>query len=246
MAAEPDGRQARWARHNRQRRREILDAACRVIEDAGPGAEFRVQQIADQAGLNRTVVYRHFTDRADLDRAIRGHILDDFTESLIPTVSLEGTVHEIIHRIISTYVDYVVAHPALHAFALLDSAGPFEQGIDRISATVAEVLEMAIGLLGAELDEAESALVDPLAYGLAGAVFGAVRRWVSREPRRPSARRMAELLSLSVWNLLDGHARRLGLEIDPNSPLVELLADPDEATPDLARPAGGSAEDGTP
>ena len=82
---------------------------------------------------------------------------------------------------------------------------------------------MAANHLGAELDDAEKALVDPLAHGLVGAVFGTVRRWVSREPREPTDRLLVDLLSQSVWNLLDGHARRLGLSIDPDSPLVDLL-----------------------
>ena len=65
-----DGRQARWDKHNQQRRLSILDAALEVLEAEPPGADFHVQQIAAHAGLNRTVVYRHFTDRADLDASI--------------------------------------------------------------------------------------------------------------------------------------------------------------------------------
>lgn len=221
-----DGRQVRWDKHNEQRRAQILDAALAVIGSGEPGDEFHVQQIAASAGLNRTVVYRHFDDRADLDRAIRARILDDLTAGLIPEVTLDGTVNQIIRRIIASYVDWVVEHPAAHAFASLDLSGPLEQGTDQIARAVTEILELAISLLGAELDEAEQALVDPLAHGLVGAVFGAVRRWVSRDPRAPTANALSELLSQSVWNLLDGHARRLGLTIDPDVPLLELLPGP--------------------
>lgn len=218
-----DGRQARWDKHNEQRRAQILDAALEVIAAGEPGDEFHVQQIAASAGLNRTVVYRHFDDRADLDRAIRARILDDLTAGLIPEVSLDGTVNQIIRRIIASYVDWVVEHPAAHAFASQDLSGPLEQGTDQIASAVTEILQLAIALLGAELDEAEQALVDPLAHGLVGAVFGAVRRWVARDVRAPEARALVDLLSQSVWNLLDGHARRLGLTIDPDVPLLELL-----------------------
>lgn len=224
-----DGRQARWDKHNEERRAQILDAALAVIGEGAPGEEFHVAQIATRAGLNRTVVYRHFDDRADLDRAIRGHILDDLTEGLIPEVSLDGTVHEIIRRIIASYVDWVVDHPAAHAFAAQDLSGPLEQGTDRIATAVTDILQLAIALLGADLDDDERALVDPLGHGLVGAVFGAVRRWVSREPREPESKVIVELLAQSVWNLLDGHARRLGLSIDPDLPLAELLPGPGAA-----------------
>ncbi len=71
----PDGRQARWDKHNQARRQAILDAALAVVEAGAPGAEFHVQQIADRAGLSRTVVYRHFADRADLDQAVQTEML---------------------------------------------------------------------------------------------------------------------------------------------------------------------------
>ncbi len=219
-----DGRQARWDKHNQQRRLSILDAALRVIETAPTGADFHVQQIAEQAGLNRTVVYRHFHDRADLDVAIRAHIIARLQAELTPAVSLEGTVHEIILRIISTYVDWTVAHPALHHFAVQESHGPFQQGIDQIAAMLSDLLDLVISLLGAELDEHEKALVDPLAHGLVGAVFGTVRRWMVRDVREPSAARLSELLTISVYDLLEGYARRLGVVLDPDLQLSEVFS----------------------
>lgn len=223
----PDGRQARWDKHNRVRRQVILDAALTVIEAGEPGADVHVQQIAEQAGLARTVVYRHFADRADLDRAIQAAILEDLSALLLPEVSLDGTINEIIERIVSTYVTWVVAHPALHRFAEQETSGPMEHGIRQIAAVLTEVLETAVEMLRVELGPDERAALDPLAHGLVGAVLGAVRRWASREQRAPSARTLSALLSESVWHILDGHARRLGLELDPDLPIEELLVIPD-------------------
>ncbi len=226
VGARVDGRQARWDRHNEQRRQQILDAAIAVVEAAEPGAEFHVQQIADEAGLNRTVVYRHFSDRADLDRAIQAEILVHVTALLVPQVSLDGTVNEIIHRIISTYVDWAVEHPALHRLAEYDSTGgpgPLQNGIHQVAGVLVEILETAVTMLDVQLDDGEKAAIDPLAYALVGAVFGAVRRWASREQREPSAAQLSDILSRSVWHLLDGHARRLGLDLDPDLPIEELF-----------------------
>ena len=222
-----DGRQARWDKHNQQRRLSILDAALEVIESEPIGTEFHVQQIAASAGLNRTVVYRHFVDRADLDAAIRTHIIESLTGQLAPVVSLDGTVNEIILRIISTYVDWTVEHQSLHAFAVQEVNGPFQQGVDQIATMLSDLISLAIVLLGAELDETESALVDPMAHGLVGAVFGTVRRWLAREVREPSAARLSELLAMSIWNLLDGHVRRLGVVLDPDLPLADVFTQAD-------------------
>lgn len=225
----PDGRQARWDKHNQARRQVILDAALAVVEAGEPGAEFHVQQIADRAGLSRTVVYRHFADRSDLERALQTEVLEGLTAHLLPGLTLDGTVREIIGRIVSSYVDWAVAHPALHRLAeqaQAGTAGPLEEGINRIATVLVDLLETAIPLLGVELDEEEAAAIDPLAYGLVGAVFGAVRRWVGRTPRSPSAAALSTLLTHSVWHLIDGHARQLGLVLDPDVPVEELLARP--------------------
>ncbi len=218
-----DGRQARWAQHNQQRRLQILDAATAVLAAHPPGAEFHVQQIAERAGLNRTVIYRHFADRADLDDAIRQHVTEHLTSVLTPAVTLEGSINEVIGRLITTYVDWTETHEALHAFAVQQAGGPFQRGIDQIARSLTELLELVLTLLGAELDDDEQALVDPLAHGLVGAVVGAVRRWAAREPQEPSAERLTDLLTRSVWNLLDGHLREIGLHIDPDLPLTDLF-----------------------
>ncbi|MEJ7832772.1 MAG: hypothetical protein WKF79_07655 [Nocardioides sp.] len=149
------------------------------------------------------------------------------TGRLLPTVSLDGTVNEIIGRIVSTYVSWAVAHPALHRFADQQTSGPMEHGILQIATVLTEILGTAVEMLDVELGPDELAALDPLAHGLVGAVFGAVRRWISREERQPSARTLSVLLSDSVWHILDGHARRLGLDIDPDVPIEELLGIPD-------------------
>jgi AcrR family transcriptional regulator len=227
-AKSPDGRQARWNKHNLERRQVILDAAIAVVEASEPGAEIHVQQIAERAGLNRSVVYRHFTDRADLDHAILVEIVEGVMERLLPALTLDGTVPEIIHRMVFAYVDWAAGHPELHR--LVDHAsigGALEQGLDRVASVIVEVLETALDMLGVELDEDDAAAIDPLAYALVGAAFSSVRRWVSREPRRPDTAEFASLLSDSVWLILNGHAARLGVEIDPDLPIEELLNIPD-------------------
>lgn len=237
--ARPDGRQLRWDRHNQERRQQIIDGAIAVVEAGEPGTEFHVQQIAERAGMSRTVVYRHFSDRADLDRALQVEILDDLWAQLLPAVTLDGTIPEIIERIVSTYVGWAVAHPALHRLAEQDSfgagAGPLQQGIERIAAQVVELITTAVEILGLEMSDDEQAAIDPLVFGLVGAVFSAVRRWVSKPERTPAAPALVKLVTESVWHILNGHARGLGLELDPDQPVEDLLAsamqDPVEVTP---------------
>jgi AcrR family transcriptional regulator len=225
----PDGRQLRWDKHNQARRQTILDAAIAVLEETRPGEDIHVQQIAQRAGLSRTVVYRHFTDRADLDQGVQTAILEMLAGELLPGVTLAGTIDEIILRIVGTYVRWTVAHPSLHRFAEHDVPGTsgssaLEVAVVQIAAQVEELISIGAEQLGAPLSDDDAAALDPLVFGLVGAVFSATRRWLARDERRPEPEMFVRLVSDSVWHIIDGHARRLGIELDPHVS-VEALFD---------------------
>lgn len=227
----PDGRQARWARHNQERRQQIIAAAVAVIAEREPGAELHVQQIAQRAGVNRTVVYRYFEDRADLDLAIQRAIVARLWEQLLPAVTLDGTVPQIIDRIVGTYVGWAVGHPALHHVVDHDyGSGALEQALDEIAREIGGIVSFAIAAFGGTLDFDEAEL-DPLMHGLVGAVFGSVRRWLNRPQRALSAERLQTTVSQSVWFVLDGHARAAGVTLDPGLTVTELLAARSDLSP---------------
>lgn len=226
----PDGRQARWARHNRERRQVIIDAAIEVIGTSARGDEVHVQQIADQAGLSRTVVYRHFGDRADLDRAVQADIVDLIRGELIPALSLEGTPVEIIRRIIAAYVGFAVEHPGLHRFVERplpqeESAGSaLDAAVSQIATQIEQLITLAVDTLDVELEEAATQALDPLVFGLVGAAFNAVRRWLGRPVVEPEQEVFVDLLTEATWLQIAGMARVRGLDLDPDVPLEQLLA----------------------
>lgn len=228
MSVKPtDGRQVRWERHNVERRAAILAAAIEVIEAAPSGDELHVAQIAERAGIGRTVVYRHFTDRAELDREIRSSILNDVWAHLLPVLTLEGTIPQIVERAVAAYVGWADAHPALHHVAVTSEPGggnPLDEGVAVIANRVVELIETALGILRLDLSDDDRAAIDPLVHGFVGAVFGVVRRWLARPVREPGAKILVELTTASVWFQLQGHARALGLELRADQPIEELLA----------------------
>src|SRR5262245_42654891 len=148
MAGKTDGRQLRWRSHNQARRQHILDAALAVLADSEPGAEVHVQQIADRAGLSRTVVYRHFADRADLDAAVQGLALELLRAELVPALSFEGTPVEIIRRIVSAYVGWASENPSLHEFAQHDppgrGVGQMERGIQLLAGRIEDLINTGV------------------------------------------------------------------------------------------------------
>lgn len=223
-----DGRQARWARHNLARREHILDAALEALEEAGPGGEVRVQQVAEAAGLSRTVVYRHFADRADLDGAVRARIVEQVRGEVVPVLSLDGTPLDIVRRIVTAYVGWAVAHPGLHRFAEQEppagGSSQMEAAVEQIARQVEDLISTAVQVLGVRLDEEDRQALDPLVFGLVGAVFTAVRRWMRRPVREPAAPAFVERLSEALFHQIAGLAAGRGVVLERDVPVERLLA----------------------
>jgi AcrR family transcriptional regulator len=227
-ATVPDGRDERWAVHREERRAQILDAAIAVIERSGEGEEIHVRQIAQEAGLGRAVVYRHFSDKADLDRAVQRRILEMLMDRLMPEFELSGSIEQIIGRIVHAYVTWADQHPALHRIGAAESQdaerlGDVMQTTKQIGDLITSLVTAGATLLAVELSAEDRQLLEPLVFGIVGQAVGTVRFWLARETRQPSVDVLAVHLSRSVWFQIDGHARDRGVVLDPAASLDELI-----------------------
>lgn len=220
-----DGRAVRWKRHNDDRRKRIVDAAIGLIET--DGVNVSLQAIGQAAGLSRSVVYRHFADRRELDLAIQADILDGLWAKLFPAMELTGSIRQIITRTVGVYVTWALEHPLLHQVADVDTApngtGPLQQGLDRIAERIKELILTAFELGGVEVSEIDKKAVDPLIYGLIGMVFGAVRRWVHLGEGIPDAEHLTSVVTEAILAMLGTRTAAYGLSIDYDQPLEELL-----------------------
>lgn len=227
-ASASDGRDERWAAHREERRAQILDAAIAVIERTPEGEEIHVRQIAQEAGLGRAVLYRHFADKADLDRAVQRRILQMLMDTLVPEFELSGTIDQIITRIVSAYVSWADAHPALHRIGAAESQDSDRlddvmQTTKQIGDLIAMLVTAGANLLEVELTDDDRQVLDPLVFGIVGQAVGTVRFWLARDSRVPSVEVLAAHLARSVWFQIDGHARDRGVVIDPATSLDDLI-----------------------
>ncbi len=218
-----DGRQLRWADHNEERRLHVLEAAIALIEEQPLGSELRVQQIAERAGLVRTVVYRLFSNRADLNRAVQVHIVGMIRERLDSTMVLSGSIEQIVHGVVGGYVDWVAEHPHLHEMAqraLGDGEpGELDRVVDKLGSDISNLFQAGASLLGQELNEEQLNTLDLLTVGLIGQVRGSVNQWVRRPERTLTPRALTAMLSRWIWYQIDGQAREIGVELDPTVPV---------------------------
>lgn len=223
----PDGRQVRWRQHNRERRQRILDAAVTVLERHESGEEIHVQEIATEAGLSRTVVYRHFQDRSDLDLAVQREICDRLRSALLPSLSFEGTPRDIVRRIVASYVGWALDHPVLMRFVERDLPGteskPLDDAIEQVEQRIEALMNGVVAVLGADLTDADRAGLAPWVFGLVGGCFQSVRRWTTRELLAPNPDQFVAMLTDTIWYQIHGLAGSRGILI-PDQPVEELMA----------------------
>lgn len=217
-----DGRTTRWDSHKAQRRHLILESAIDAINEFGP--DVGVNDIATRAQLPRSVVYRVFSDRGDLDEQLRARIVDKLMESLTPTLALQGPVGDAIARIVYTYVGWIVEFPRLHQFLGRGSPSRRTAGSRVVATTRTAIALLLAGLLRSALDRQSSPaeLVDPLAFGLVGFVDASVNRWLNSPNSTVSADELSEFLTVSIWQLLEGNFRRFGVAVERSTSITDL------------------------
>ncbi|MFB6629029.1 TetR/AcrR family transcriptional regulator [Streptomyces sp. NPDC056362] len=211
----PDGRDTRWTGHRAERRDQVLTAALAVIGREGTAVS--VAAIGAEAGMPRSVVYRIFRSREDLDEQIRARITDDLMAALSPALDPRGTIRESIERATATYVGWVALHPHLHRF--VGTGSPAATG-----ARTAIALRLALLLdTYAErfLDDgpAPNGLHLHLAFAMVGLVDTVVNQWAGQPEPRSSLDDLTEFLSDAVWGVLSTTTARLGLKLDPDQPV---------------------------
>lgn len=215
MTSEPDassdGRRLRWAQHRAQRREAFVTAGAAAIDRFGTAAS--AEQIAEVAGVSRTVLYRYFRDREDLRQAIADQVVQDVLSSVLPKLRLSpaSTPRTLIAAAVGTIVGWLDEHPNLYYF-LRSRASSLDSVETTLADHVAAILKLMMMFFGMPGEAAE-----PGAYGIVGFVEAAGAWWLTS--RSMPREQFTALLCTGVWHLLDGTARDHGVAVEYDKPL---------------------------
>src|SRR5882757_6897717 len=196
------GRSARWAAHRAQRRVELIEAAVNSIRENGAGVS--VAAIAAAAGVTKPVLYRHFADRADLQRAVSERAAQMLLHRLVPELINQREPTERIHAIVDAFLAGAEDEPELWRFVVHNPGGDRDASAD----VVAHNMAMVAGLLTGSLVDAlrdrgrDAGGAEAWAYGLAGMVYTAGDWWLQR--RTMSRAALTEYLTSMIWGGLAG------------------------------------------
>ncbi|MCW2832323.1 MAG: Regulatory protein TetR [Nocardioides sp.] len=120
-----DGRRSAAAARRRQREREILEATRALFDKRGV-RDAQIEDIAQAVGINRAIVYRHFTGKEELFALTLVGYLDELRGLLRESVEGLAAAEDRLRATVSAFVDYGLDHPAFVdcAQALMRRTGP--------------------------------------------------------------------------------------------------------------------------
>jgi AcrR family transcriptional regulator len=195
---------------------QIVEAARTAIEEHGP--EALTGQIAKRAGLARPNVYRHFSSKDDLDRAVARRAYQELRAEIRARLDQCGTPLDVIRAPIEAQVIWADRHQNLYRF--LVSRGHQRRLQQRtaergdFAAELAAAAARYFPRLADDPDAAEATLV-----GLIGLFDASVLRWLNRPVG--TREQLIDRLTAQAWLILDHHLREFDIHIDPAVPLPE-------------------------
>ncbi|MCV7192123.1 TetR/AcrR family transcriptional regulator [Mycolicibacterium brumae] len=220
------GYEERWREHNDERRTQVLEATIELIEQSPPDVAVSVADIARRAGLAKSVVYRQFGGKEELERRARSLIVEDFAQVLDASLDLEaGSLRDILTRTVAAVADWMLEHPRLNTFV---RSGPTFEGDGALDA-VSELKNRMI-VVGHELIDSVAQLVgaDPapfqtVPFAVITMVEATLYGWVRGVAPNSTREEIVADLADYVWCVIDGRARMGGVVLQPDEPFAELL-----------------------
>jgi AcrR family transcriptional regulator len=168
-ADRPEGRRSTTAVRRRARESAIL-AATRTLFDERGVADAQIEDIARAVGINRAIVYRHFTGKEELFALALVGYLDELAAVLTDAAAASRAPRKQLAALVSTFVDYGVAHPAFVdcAHSLMRRTGTelfdeiSEGAMLRLGRAIAACLATLRKTLEAGVDAGDFTIEDPV------------------------------------------------------------------------------------
>lgn len=205
--------QAEQQRSAQQRRRQLLEAADRVVLRDGPQASMNA--IAAEAGITKPILYRHFGDKGGLYRALAKRHTDALLDALRAALDAPAERRQRVEATLDTYLYAIEARPQVYRFLMhpAEDAQPTEAGFDvgrhsapllrRLGEELATVIEERV-----DLGPDSQQLARVWGHGIVGMMHAAGDWWLGERPcsREQLVRTLADML----WGRLAGVDNRAG------------------------------------
>ena len=193
-----------------------MDAALRVLEAQGPG--LLMDSVAAEAGVTKPVLYRYFSDKAELVGALAERGSEILLDRLLPAISAGSPVLARIRDAVGAYFAVIDEHPNLywllarHGTRTAPGRDPVQRNKESIATALTAVIGDYLWVFGLDSGAAE-----PWAYGVTGLVQSTGEWWLQR--RSMSRAHVVEYVTQLIWAALSGILGEAGIVLDPDRPV---------------------------
>lgn len=229
-ATEPaavSGYEARWEQHNTERRAQILQAAVALIEENPPGAEISMVRIAERAGVAKSVVYRQFAGKDELERRVRSYVFDDFAAVLDTNLDVgNGSLRDILTRTVAAVADWMLDHPRLDEFVRRGPTFDGDGSLDAVSELKLRMTRQSEGIIAtiAQTIQVDDSAFKTVPFAVVTMVEATLSAWIRGAAPERSREEIVTHLADFAWYVLDGAARASELEINRDDELTSVIA----------------------
>ncbi len=183
-----------------------MEHALRAIRRHGAGVG--MEEIAAQAGTSKTVIYRHFGDRAGLyqavSKAVHAYILADLITALRLTDPAD--VGRLTADLAGAYLALIERDPEIYRFVMNPPTAEPVDPAAGLPALIGDRIEAAIAARLASRGQ-DPAAAATWGHGLVGFVRAAADRWMATDPRPPADEIVRHITTLFVPALTAGLTR---------------------------------------
>ena len=158
-----DSRRTAAAARRRKREGEII-AATRTLFDERGTSDAQIEDIARAVGVNRAIVYRHFTGKEELFALTLVTYLGELAEEMRAAIARQRGARARLTALVEAFVDYGTAHPAFVDCAQTLMRRPGPELLDELS-------ESALFRLGRAISSCLVILSDTLEQGTSSGEF---------------------------------------------------------------------------
>ncbi|MDO9377465.1 MAG: TetR/AcrR family transcriptional regulator [Nocardioidaceae bacterium] len=134
------------AARRREREEEIL-AATRELFDAAGVRDAQIEDIANAVGINRAIIYRHFSGKEELFALTLVGYLEEITAAMQAADDASAPPSDRLARVSGAFLDYGARYPAFGDCALALLRRPGDELLEDVSE--AAMLRLGQGMVGA-------------------------------------------------------------------------------------------------
>jgi len=196
VKATRDRRASRWDEHRALRRTELVDAALLAIREHGAGVG--MDDVAARAGTSKTVVYRHYTDRAGLYVAVCTRVAEVLARQVQGAMDAATHPREKAAAGIGAYLRLIEHDPEVYRFVVRRPLVDRPLTEDPVADLTQLVGDRAAAVIAAQLSRAgrDTAAATTWGHAVVGLGGGGVARG---RPRRGGISR--EVLTAQLTDL---------------------------------------------